>query len=168
MSNNPNETGKKPLYNRRRDLNFFNSINNELLNKIIQTPVTIYKISNESETNIYGEATSKVYTKGLQIGCLITHDEQVTDASDGFGPIVNQTITVAFHREMIASRGFYPEIGDIIEWNEAYYEINAPVENQLIGGQVYKNFSVVVTANMTQRDKLNIENVRVGNNDQRI
>jgi len=161
-------TGKKPLFNRRRDIKFFNSLNDELLNRIIQTPVTVYKISTESETNIYNEATTKTYTKGLQVGCLVTHDEQVTDASDGFGPVVTQNITVAFHREMIAARGFYPEVGDIIEWNEAYYEINAVVENQLVGGQIYKNFSIVVTANMTQRDKLNIENVRVGTNDQRI
>jgi len=158
----------QPLYNRRRDMLMFNSINDELLNKIIQTPVTIYKISTESPTNIYGESMEKTYTKGLQIGALVSHEKQVTDAVDGFGPNVNQSISVAFHREMIAARGFYPEVGDIIEWNEAYYEINGIVENQLIGGQIYKNFSIVVSANMTQRDKLNIENVRVGNNDQRI
>jgi len=155
----------QPLFNRRRDMNLFNSLNNELLNKIISTPVTVYKISTESSTNIYNESVEKIYTKGLQIGALVTHDEQVTDSSEGFGPLVDQTITIAFHREMIASRQFYPEIGDICEWNEAYYEINGVVENQLIGGQSYKNFSIVASANMTQRDKLNIENIRVGTND---
>jgi len=73
------------LYNRRRDMKFFNSINNELLNNIIQTPVTVYKISTDSPENIYGESEMKTYTKGLQIGALVTHDEQVTDASEGFG-----------------------------------------------------------------------------------
>jgi len=155
----------QPLFNRRRDIKFFNSLNNELLNNIIQTPVTIYKISTESPENIYGESELKTYTKGLQIGALVTHDEQTTDASEGFGPLVDQSITIAFHREMIAARGFYPEVGDIVEWNEAYYEINGIVENQLIGGSTHKNFSIVCTANMTQRDKLNLENVRVGNND---
>ena len=155
----------QPLFNRRKDMLLFNSLNNELLNKIIQTPVTVYKVSTESQTNIYGESEMKTYTKGLQIGALVTHDEQTTDASEGFGPLVDQGITVAFHREMIAARGFYPEVGDIIEFNEAYYEIHGIVENQLIGGSVYKNFSIVVSANMTQRDKLSLENVRVGNND---
>ena len=153
------------LFNRRRDIKLFNSLNNELLNNIIQTPVTIYKISVESEENIYGESSTKTYTKGLQIGCLIRHEPQATDSGEGFGPVVNQTIQIAFHREMIAARDFYPEIGDIIEWNEAYFEINAVVENQLIGGQIYKNFSIVVSAHMAQRDSLQIENVRVGNND---
>lgn len=158
----------KPLFNRRRDIKFFNSLNDELLNRIIQTPIVVYKINTETPTNIYGESVEKTYTKGLQIGCLVTHDDQATDSSEGFGPIVTQTISVAFHREMIASRGYYPEVGDIIEWNEAYYEINAVVENQLVGGQIYKNFSVIATANMAQRDKLQIEEIRVGNNDERI
>ena len=154
----------RPLYNRRRDMNFFNSLNHELLNKIIQTPVIVYKVHTESDTNIYNESPTKTYTKGIQIGCLIRHDPQSTDASEGFGPLVDQTITIAFHRDMIADRGFYPENGDIVEWNEAYYMINMVVENQLVGGQVYKNFSIVCTANMTQRDQLQIENVRVGTN----
>lgn len=152
----------QPLFNRRRDIKLFNSINNELLNKIIQTPVIIYKISTDSDVNIYGEATEKTYTKGLQVGAIITHDDQMTESDSGFGPLVSQTINVAFHREMMQSRGFYPEYGDIIEWNESYYEINTIIENQLIGGQIYKNFSIVVTANMTQRDRINLENVRVG------
>ena len=156
----------QPLFNRRRDIKLFNSLSDELLNKIIQTPVVVYKVSTSTETNLYGESTSKIYTKGLQIGALVSHDEQVTDATEGFGPVVDQTITISFHREMIASRGFYPEVGDVVEWNDAYYTINAIVENQLIGGQIYKNFSVVVTANMTQRDKLQLENVRVGDNEE--
>ena len=155
----------KPLFNRRRDMNLFNSINNELLNRIIQTPVVVYKVSTESETDIYGESDNKTYTKGLQIGALVSHDEQVTDSTEGFGPVVDQTITIAFHREMIANRDYYPEIGDIVEWNSAYYEINGIVENQLIGGNIYKNFSIVCNCHMAQRDKLQIENVRVGDNE---
>jgi len=152
------------LYNRRRDLNFFNSISDELLNRIIHTPVVVYKIVHSSAANIYGESIEKIYSKGIQIGCLITHDEQVTDSSEGFGPTVSQTITVAFHREMISDKGFYPEEGDIVEWNEAYYEINSIIENQLIGGDIYKNFSIVCSANMSSRDSLQIENVRLGDN----
>lgn len=158
-------TSYKPLFNRRRDIKLFNRLNNELLNRIIMTPIIIYKISSETETNLYNESSKKTYTKGLQIGALITNDEQVTDAGEGFGPVIDQTITVAFHREMIAARGFYPETGDIIEWNDSYYEVHAPVENQLIGGQEHKNFSIVVSCHMVSRDTLQIENVRVGKND---
>lgn len=155
----------KPLFNRRRDMKFFNRINNELLNRIIQTPITIYKVSTESESNLYGESVEKTYTKGLQMGCLVSHEEQVTDATEGIGPLVDQSIKIAFHREMIASHGYYPEVGDIVEWNESFFEINGIIENQLVGGQEYKNFSIVANANMTQRDRLQLEQLRVGDND---
>jgi len=153
-----------PLYNRRKDMDFFNSINNELINRIIQTLVVIYKINVETSSNIYGESNEKTYSKGIQIGCIITHEEQVTNSQDGFIPSVDQNIELAFHREMMNSRGFYPQIGDIVEWNESFYEIQSIVENQLIGGSQYKNFSIVCRCSMTNRDKLQLENVRVGKN----
>ena len=154
-----------PLFNRNRDIALFNSVNNELLHKVISTPVVVYKISTETQHNIYGESVEKTYTKGIQIGCLVNHEEQTVDASEGFGSDVSQNIQVAFHRDMLNDRGFYPEIGDIVEFNESYYEINLVVENQLIGGQVYKNFSIVAYCNMSPRDKILIENVRVGDDD---
>lgn len=154
-----------PLYNRPRDMALFNRINQELLHRIVSTPVVVYKVSTESSENIYGESTEKTYTKGLQIGCLITHEEQAADASEGFGPEITQNIQVAFHRDMLNDRDFYPEIGDVIEWNESYFEIYQVVENQLVGGQIYKNFSIVAYCNMSPRDKILIENVRVGDND---
>ena len=93
-------TTYKPLFNRRRDMKFFNRISNELLNRIIQTPVTIYKISTESAVDIYNESTEKVYTKGLQIGCLISHEEQITDATEGVGVFVDQTIRL-YHNLLV-------------------------------------------------------------------
>lgn len=155
----------KPLYNRPRDMALFNTFNQELLHNIISTPVVVYKVSTETQENIYGESTEKTYTKGLQIGCLVTHEEQAADASEGFGPEVTQNIQVAFHRDMLNDRGFYPEIGDVVEWNESYFEIYQVVENQLVGGQIYKNFSIVAYCSMSPRDKILIENVRVGDND---
>jgi len=57
------------------------------------------------------------------------------------------------------------EIGDVIEWFTAYWEITNINENQLVGGQ-YKQLdgqhihSVVCSANLLRRSNLNIEEVR--------
>ena len=48
------------------------------------------------------------------------------------------------------------EVGDIIEWNYAYFEVDTINENKLIGGNVEQNFDVVASAHMTRQSKLNI------------
>lgn len=152
------------LYNRGRDMKFFNHINMELINRIIDNEVILYKINLvETETNTYGESSQKTYSSGVIVPALIVRDPQTIEIED-FGSNTLQNIIVRFHREYLESISLYPEIGDVIEWGEAYYEISQPVENQMVGGQYSHNFSIITTANMVSRDALNIENVRVGRN----
>lgn len=150
-----------PLFNRRRDIKLFNSVNKELMNRIITTPVALYKINPKSDTNIYGESPNKTYSDGIVVSTLIDHDEQMTE-TEQFGQTVLQNVRFSFHRGILAERQIYPEVGDIVEWNESFFEINSVIENQMPGGQMYNIWSVVAMAHMVSRDKLNIEKVRVG------
>ena len=59
-------------------------------------------------------------------------------ASDEFGADVNTSVELYFHRTTLSEAGFYPEIGDIVDWNDTYFEINAVTEPQLIAG--HQNF----------------------------
>ena len=153
------------LFGGQRDMSLFRTVNKELINDIIDTEIYYYKlIIQETKTNLYGEGKDKTYYSPVKIPTLI--DRSNADKSfEEFGTDYKRTITFAFLRDTLVDKNIFPEIGDVIEWNEAYFTINAVVENQLIGGQIYKNFSVVASANMTQLDKLQIENVRVGDND---
>jgi hypothetical protein len=58
---------------------------------------------------------------------------------------------------MLEEKNIYPEIGDVIFWNEAYFEIDNTNEIQLVGGQTYNNFSVVCSTFMVSKSSLNIE-----------
>ena len=50
----------------------------------------------------------------------------------------------------------YPQVGDIVLWENAYFEISNIVENQYLGGQPEKNYSLISNAHMSRISKLNI------------
>ena len=56
--------------------------------------------------------------------------------------------------------GTKPDIGDIFEWNEGYFEVNNFNENQLIGGDPTKSHSIVLTAHSVRQPTLNLEEYR--------
>ena len=145
-----------PLFLSDRDMTFITGINKELVNDVIETPVIIYSIDTSvTSTNLYNESVDKTYKTGVQINALITHDDQ-TSQEDQFGPNVFQNIICAFHRETLKELDFYPERGDIVQWNDAYYEFNNVIDNQLLAGRVGLPHSVVATAHMTGRSSINI------------
>ena len=95
---------------RSKDLEFFDTVNKELLGNpqtdksgIINQEVVVYKVSvYETETNLYGEASSgKRYQNGVKLTCLITADDFDYDTND-FGPIM------AVDDEIGELRSFYP------------------------------------------------------------
>lgn len=141
-----------------RDLDFFNHISEELVDRVIGTSVVIYKISLEAtEENIYGESTKKTYEPGLQLYSIIEHDQQ-TNTQDGFGPSVLRNARFRFQRKKLRDLNFYPEKGDIVDWDSSYWEVTNVIENQFVGGKTgIFDFSIVCETTLVRRSKLNIE-----------
>lgn len=157
-----------PLFIRDRDVKFFNVVSQELVDYIIDSPIIVYKIDvTNTESNLYGESPNgKFYSKRILLTCMISHGDQVTETEE-FGPTILQTVTFAFQRERIKVLDYYPENGDIIEWNNSFFEISGVIENQLLGSQFYNNFSIITNAQMVSRDKLNLEHLRPGDSGRR-
>jgi len=133
-----------------------NSLNGELLTDIVEQKVIVYKISpDETEANIYGESLDKVYYPGIEISCLVETDPQST-LYEGFGPDVKKGTLFRFHQKLCEIKELYPQISDIVEWENAHFEISNVVENQFLGGQPEKNYSLVCNAHMSRKSKLNI------------
>ena len=123
------------LFGRNRDVLLINSINRELINDIITQQVGYYKPSlGNTAVNMYGEATSKFYSDPVLINCLITRGEQ-TWSSDQLGPDVNRTFTFSFLREDLKDLQLLAEVGDIVFYQENYYELDSVVENQYFTGK---------------------------------
>ena len=145
-----------PVFVGTRDMSFFTGINREIVDEIIETDVIVFSLDiHENEVNVYNEAVEKVYRPGVKINALITHDDPST-MDDQFGPNVQQTIICAFRRLVLKNVDFYPERGDVILWNNAYYEATNVIDNQLIAGRVGLPHSIICTAVMVNRSSINI------------
>jgi hypothetical protein len=139
-----------------RDINFMRQINKELLNEVVETPVILYKLDiKKSPTNIYGEAPKKVYHAGVQVSCLINRQDKAT-TSDGYVLDFSQTSTFSFLRETLKEKNIYPEVGDLIEYDSSFYEINNVVENQLLGDQPFLNWSIICVCHLTKKSQLQL------------
>ena len=152
------------LYYRSRDFQLIETINEELIGEVVNTEIDVYKYNlYESEVNLYGEARSKVYYEGLRVAALIEQEDQSYDTAEYPGAELNQAATFNFLRKTIKNAGLFLEIGDVISWNESYWEVNGVVENQLVYGQTENSLTITVTTHMSRRSKLQIERVRTGN-----
>jgi hypothetical protein len=165
-----------PVFGGKRDISLFRFINRELINKIVDTAVDVYKISlSSTKANLYGESTNKIYKVALRLHCLV-HDLREQEMSyEEYGVTVNQNVNFTFLRDELMDKQLVMEAGDIIQWNEKYWEVDTVVENKLFIGKnpdTNKDYDgthgwdVGITCNthMTRRTKLNIERARAGNN----
>jgi hypothetical protein len=142
----------------QRDIEFFKSISRELVDAVIETTVVLYKlIVEESKTNIYGESLSKTYYSPIESTCIIERADTSVNY-EGFGSDSSQTVEFRFNRFTLEEKGFYPEIGDIIFHNNAYFEIdNVRDVDQLIGGQDFNEYSILVSTIMSRRTTIQTE-----------
>jgi len=169
-------------------MSLFRHVNRELLNNIIEQKVGYYKIVlDRTESNMYGEASKKTYNNPVLVNCLIERGD-TTAASDDFGPDISRNITCRFLRDDLAGidlstelgadgRGFtyniVPEIGDIVLWNNDYYEVDNVNENQLVVGKDYNysystntdnfgsSWSIIITCHYMRPEISGITQVRL-------
>ena len=151
-----------------KDLATFEKFNRELVGEpnisddgIIDQFVILYRASvYDTETNMYGEASDgKVYKQGVKLPCIV--DAEDFDFNyDDFGPDNAQSVTFAFQRAYLVEVDLKPDIGDILKWNDGFFEVKSYNENQLIGGQPDNNHSVIVEGDLVRRPTTNIEEYR--------
>ena len=147
----------KPFFVPQKEIDLFDALNEELIDEIIGQTVDNYKISIENtEENMYGESTTKYYNDGFRVNCLINYIEPEIEVND-LGPDLNTSIEMYFHRTTLKEASFYPEIGDIVDWNGYYFEMNSVTEPQLVAGHQNFKHSIIVKAHRSRLSGLQIE-----------
>lgn len=136
------------LYSKQRDISLFRHINRELLGDIITQQCSFYKIKiEETKFNIYGEASGEKFFAGpILLNCLIERTPQEYTEGDE-GSEISRKINFRFLRDDLRENSLdinsntpygadlVPEGGDIILYQEAYYEVNKVYSNQHISGK---------------------------------
>jgi hypothetical protein len=177
------------LFGTARDASLVRHIGRELVNNIIEQQVGYYKIDlTKTTSNMYGESNgSKIFYDPVLINCLIERTPP-TWKTDSTGPDVNQDLTVRFLRDDLAgvelsmelsgggkgiSYGIFPEVGDIMLWDEAFYEIDGIIENQYFVGKnpnysysednngFGSSISIIVTSHLTRNESLGLTQDRL-------
>ena len=147
----------KPFFVPSKEIELIDIMNEELIDEIVGQTVDIYKISvDDTEENMYGESTTKYYDKGFRVNCLINYVEPEM-LQDEFGADLNTSVELYFHRTTLKEAGFYPEVGDIVDWNNFYFEMNSITEPQLIAGHPGFNHQIKAVAHRSRLSSLQIE-----------
>jgi len=147
----------KPFFVPQKEINLIDAMNEELIDEIVGQTVDIYKISVEdTNENLYGESSTKYYNDGFRVNCLINYIAPTIE-SDDFGADTNTSIEMFFLRTTLSEAGFYPEIGDIVNWNDFYFEINSVTEPQLIAGHQEFKHDIIAVAHRSRMSSLQIE-----------
>jgi hypothetical protein len=162
------------LFGGQRDAKFMASINSELINAVIDTEIEFYKlIVEQSNSNLYGESESKSYYDSILIPCLVTKDDK-NSSMDDYGHTYTRTGKFAISRDILVKADFYPEVGDILFWDNEYFEIDNVDANQYFVGKNPETWpngdshgysvSIVVDAHATRQTPQGIKDIRYGGN----
>jgi len=166
------------LFGGQRDVSLVRTINKELMCRIIDTNVLYYKlVLNDSATNVYEESVNQIYYTPMKIHAHIAREDPVFENNE-----VTQDYTVntrfAFLRELLFERDLVCEVGDIIYWDNEYYEVDTVIENKywtqknpftdvdinLDKEQYGHSVSIICDAHVTRRNRIETIEKRSGIN----
>jgi hypothetical protein len=166
------------LFGSARDASLIRSLNRELINRFIDTEVAFYKLSlNDTKANMYDESDKKVYYTPLRIHCLISKEDKTYTGDDAYDS--TRLGEFNFLRDDLKDRNIVIQEGDIIEYDNEFYEIDGVGSSQYWTGRNPEtdiariegdrgeyglSVAVKVTAHVTRRNRLNIQEVRSGIN----
>jgi hypothetical protein len=125
------------IYGSQRDISLFRKVNRELMGNIMSQQCVYYKLKlNETKVNMYGEAaSSRYYFEPVILFARIQRSEQEFPQDELLGVDFQWGIDFKFLRDDLVDINLVPEVGDIIMYNEGYYEVHTTNANRFITGK---------------------------------
>ena len=166
------------LFGSQRDISLFRHINRELLWDVVTQQCAVYKVKlDQTKVNIYGEASGeRFYFDPVLINALIQRGDKTQTTGD-MGVDATREMEFRFLRDDLVASQLVPEVGDIILYQESYFEVDNVNDNQLFVGkdpdypynqnplnpgleEFGANMSIIVRAHLTPADRVQITRER--------
>lgn len=156
------------------------SVSREIMHRIVSMEIALYKISlNDTRKNIYGESNSKIYEQPIRLFTLINKED--TNFQEGITEQdVVQNVQFKFLREDLVQSNVFISEGDIIKFDEKFYEIDNTRTTQYFMGrnpdtflmntegranyQFGYNIAISAQCHLTKLSSLNLVEIRSGVN----
>jgi hypothetical protein len=144
------------LFGTQRDVSLFRHMSRELMGDIITEQCAFYKYKlEETKINLYGEAAEEKYYMGpVLLNTLVERTDNIYPETD-LGTDYNKEIQFSFLRDDLLDKNkdfngegmsytdttaeygadLVPQVGDIIMYNEGYYEVHETIANQYFVGK---------------------------------
>ncbi len=124
------------IFGSARDISMIRKVNRELLHDVITQQCAFYKyVLDKTKVNMYGEASGGKFFDGpVLLNALITVGDNASPTSE-LGVDFNWPITIAFLRDDLVDASVHPEVGDVILYQESYFEIDNTNIRQFFAGK---------------------------------
>ena len=161
------------LFGTVRDAGMQIGVAHEFVNNVVTQQVGYYKVVlPDTQPNVYGEALVKSYIGPVLLNTLIVRGD-FTMVTDSFGPDSRREVQFRFLKVDLEYANIVPETGDIVMYNELYYEVDNTNENQyFLGkdpayayseglGEFGASISIILFAHLTSPERLGITQQRL-------
>jgi len=124
------------LFASSRDASFLRYMNREVMGNVISQQCAIYKYKlNETKINMYGESSGgKFFEQPVLLFALITIGDNTSPTSE-LGVNFDWPMSFAFLRDDLVDANVHPEVGDVILYQESYWEVDNTNITQFWGGK---------------------------------
>jgi hypothetical protein len=143
-----------PLFIRNKEIDFFNSVAKELVQRVVGQKITYYAISDEmTKTHkLYNEAVKKTAHRAVEINALVMYNDP-TQQNTNFGVDTIYTIEVYLHKHELSERKIIPRVGDFIKFGSVFYSIASLVEPQIVYGQIDNKVMMKATCRVARESE---------------
>ena len=146
-----------PLFVTPKELNFFNHINKELIQRIVAQTITYYAVSEEhTKTHkLYDEAITKTIFQPVTINARVLYKSPDQNVGQ-FSIDTVYSIECYFHIFELQERNIIPREGDFVKFGNTVYEIEKLTRPQITYGQIDHEVMVKAECRVSRKSQFEL------------